>query len=396
MPEARGTRWPAVWAVFLAGLVAAACIGKVPPLLPALRADLGLTLVQSGFIATMLNAMGMAVGMFAGIFADRYGHKRFALAGLGLLALGGVLGATAGGFAALLTSRFLEGTGFILTTISGIALITNVTRPADRPHAMSLWSAYMPTGGAIAMVLAPAALAAIGWQGYWIAIAVATLAVLLLVARFVPAPRFGGQVRIRQLAVESLTRPGSLFLCLAFFGYAAQWASIMIWLPTYAVGERGASAALAALLTTGMVAVNIPGNLAGGWIMGRGVSRATMIIVAAAAQAAFGIGVFAEALPDAVRYGCCLGFSMVGGLLPVAVMSGVPVHALSHSHIGTANGMVMQTSQFAQFVGPLAVAWLAARLGWSASLAPMLAFAACSIAAGIAVGRIERAPRARR
>lgn len=376
--------------MFLAGLVAAFCIGKVPPLLPALRAELGLTLVQSGLVATMLNAMGMLVGLFSGLLADRFGHTRFALAGLFLLALGGVAGAAAGGFEALLFSRFVEGTGFIMTTVSGIALITGATSAVDRPHALSMWAAYMPTGGALAMLFAPLALAAIGWRGYWLLIAGASAAACVLVARVVPAQASVQPPRIGRLAIESLAQRGNLLLCLAFFGYTAQWASIMTWLPTFAVDERGASPALAAWLTTIMVAINIPGNLAGGWIMGRGVSRSSMIVFASAVQAAACAGIFLDALPDAARYACCLGFSFFGGLLPMAVLSGIPVHARSHAHIGTANGMVMQFSQVGQFLGPLAIAALAVRQGWPASLAPMLALSVCTIAAGIAIGRLER------
>jgi MFS family permease len=76
------THWPAVWVVFAGGLAAGAHIGKVPPALPAIRADLGLSLLQSGFVATMLYAIGALVGVFGGAVADRYGQKRFALIGL--------------------------------------------------------------------------------------------------------------------------------------------------------------------------------------------------------------------------------------------------------------------------------------------------------------------------
>jgi len=383
------TNWPAVWAVFLAGLAAAGYIGKVPPLLPLLREDLGLSLVESGFIATMLNVMGAVVGMFAGVFADRYGHKRFALSGLALLAAGGLAGAVSGSFMTLLFSRFIEGAGFIMTTVSGIALIANVTQAADRPRAMSLWSAYMPTGGALALLLAPLALATIGWRGFWISSAAAAAFAFVLVARLVPAPAFGGNVRIMRLAAESLAHPGGLGLCLAFFGYASMWATVMIWLPTFAVDQRGATPAAAALLTVGMVAINIPGNLMGSWVMGRGFSRSKMIVAASLVQAAACVGMFPDLLPDAARYACCLAFSLVGGLIPMAVLSGVPVHAKSREHIGTTNGMVMQVSQVGQFGAPLAVAAIATASGWQASLPLMLAFAACAIAGGIAIGRNE-------
>ena len=76
------TNWPAVWAIFAGGLVAGAYMTKVAPAMPGLRDELGLTLVESGLIATMFNLMGMLVGMLAGVLCDRFGHKRLALAGL--------------------------------------------------------------------------------------------------------------------------------------------------------------------------------------------------------------------------------------------------------------------------------------------------------------------------
>ncbi|MEX0638533.1 MAG: MFS transporter, partial [Burkholderiales bacterium] len=119
----RATRWPAVWAVFAGGLVCGAFIGKVPPALPAQREELGLTLVESGFIATTFNVIGLLVGMFVGVLCDRFGHKRLGLAGIAVMSLAGLLGAAAWDFPSLLASRFLEGVGFILFTVAGSALM---------------------------------------------------------------------------------------------------------------------------------------------------------------------------------------------------------------------------------------------------------------------------------
>src|SRR5438045_1747923 len=66
---------------------------KVPPTLPALRVELGLSLVESAFIVTTFNVLGMLVGMIAGMLGDRFGRKRLSLAGLGLMAVGGGFGA---------------------------------------------------------------------------------------------------------------------------------------------------------------------------------------------------------------------------------------------------------------------------------------------------------------
>src|SRR5512145_2496760 len=145
---------------------------KVAPALPGLREELGLTLVESGFIATTFNVMGMLVGMLAGVLCDRFGHKRLAFTGLVVLSLGGILGAGAWGFGSLLFGRFVEGVGFILFTVSAVALMNaSAGTPRERAKALGLWSSYMPTGGSIALFAAPWLIAAWGWRGLWLVFA---------------------------------------------------------------------------------------------------------------------------------------------------------------------------------------------------------------------------------
>ena len=388
---APATRWPAVWAVFAGGLIAGAYIGKVPPALPALRADFALTLVEAGYIATMLNLIGGTVGMFAGAFSDRFGHKRIALGGLALMTAGGLAGAFASAYALLLFSRFLEGAGFIMMTVSGVALTAHAAAGTDRPKAMALWSCYMPAGGSLAMLVAAVALALYDWRSLWVAISAAAALCYVLVAQSVPPRASPGGVGLLRLGAESLTHPATLLLCVAFAGYVAQWSAFFTWLPTFVVGERGGSTMQGALLTAAWVAINVPGVLAGGWLMARGAPRSRMIVLGSAIQALAAAGAFLDVLPDWGRYASCLAFSFFGGVIPAAVFSGVAGFARSSQHIGTVSGMVMQTAQLSQFVSPILVAWLATRFGgWHAALWVMLAFAASAALCGFALTRIER------
>jgi len=385
-----GTRWPAVWAVFAGGLICGAYIGKVPPALPAQREELGLSLVESGFIATTFNVIGLLVGMFVGVLCDRFGHKRLGLAGLAVMCLAGFLGAAAWDFPTLLTSRFFEGVGFILFAVSGSALMAaTAAEQRDRSKVMGLWSAYMPAGGSAAMFLAPLILAAWGWRGFWVVLAIVAALCFVLVARLAPTPRYGS-VRSMKLALESLAQPGSVALALLFAFYVAQWTSVMIWLPTFLVEERGASTAVASLMTAFMVLVNVPGNLGGGWLLGHGVRRGPLILGACAAMVVTDVGMLTSALPDGPRYFSVLVFSLCVGVIPACIFSGVVAHAKTPQHVGTTNGMVMQTSQAGQFFGPILLVWLASNFGgWGASLWAMLAFAAGGALCGYAILRIE-------
>ncbi|HEX9184542.1 MAG TPA: MFS transporter [Burkholderiales bacterium] len=375
--------------MFAAGLACGAYIGKVPPALPAQRAELGLSLVESGFIATTFNVIGLAVGMFVGVLCDRFGHKRLGLVGLAIMSLAGLLGAAAWDFPSLLASRFFEGVGFILFTVSGSALMAATAGAMDRTRVMGLWSAYMPSGGSLVILAAPLILWLSSWRGLWVTMSVAAALCFVLVARYVPAPRYGS-VSSLKLAAESLAQPASIALALLFAFYVAQWTSVMIWLPTFLVGERGATAGLASFLTALMVLVNVPGNLGGGWLLAHGVRRGPLVLAACAVMVVTDIAMLSSALPDALRFLAVLVFSCCAGVIPACIFSGVVVHAKTPQHVGTTNGMVMQTSQAGQFFGPILLAWLASHFGgWGASLWAMLAFAAGGALCGYAVLRIE-------
>jgi MFS family permease len=383
------SNWPAIWAIYAGGLVAGAYMTKVAPALPGLRGELGLSLVESGLIATTFNLMGMLVGMLAGVLCDRFGHKRLALFGLIVLAAGGALGAAAWGFASLLVARFLEGVGFIAFVVSAVALMNaSAATPRDRARALGLWSSYMPTGGTIALLAAPLLIGAWGWRGLWLVFAVLALVSVIVLARLVPASHYG-QVSSMRLVVESLRNAGNITMALLFAFYVAQWTSIMVWLPTFLVDEHRMSATAAALATALYVLINAPGNLTGGWLLARGVPRGALVIGGTLIAALCEIGMLAGALPGAARYALVLVFSFSAGVIPAAVFAGLPVHARTPQHIGTGNGIVMQASQIGQFLAPLALAWIATGFGWHANLWALLAFAAGAALCGIAIGRIE-------
>ena len=61
------------WLVVAGGVAAAVHVGKLPPAIPVLREGLGLTLVEAGFLLSLVQFAGMTLGLLVGLAADRLG-----------------------------------------------------------------------------------------------------------------------------------------------------------------------------------------------------------------------------------------------------------------------------------------------------------------------------------
>lgn len=393
-PPAPRSDWLVIgWAV-AGGIVAALSVGKVPPAMPFLRADLSLGLVEGGFVVSVFNTLAMALGLMVGVLADRLGRRRLLGVGFACLAGGGLLGAFADGLTVLLVSRFIEGIGFILVAVSSPAIVIAAAAPQDRALALSLWSVFTPAGMALALVTAPPLLHALDWRAVWLVIAAAGLVALVGVTwatRRVELPQALAGSPLRTV-VETLSRPGLRWLALAFGAYAFQWVSLMVWLPTFLAEDLGATIATAALLTALVVAVNVPSNVLAGWLLGRGVARVVLLVGGSAAMGLAGWGIFTEALPGGLRFALCVVFSFVGGVVPASLFAGTAAHAPSPGHMGAANGLLMQGSNAGQFIGPPIVAAAVASAGgaWTGALGPLAAGAVIAGLCGIMAARSER------
>jgi MFS family permease len=387
-----GTSWPAVTAALFAGVAAAGYAGKLPPALPALREEFGLSLVAAGWVVSIFNTIAAAAAVAFGLGADRLGALRFAAAAVALLAAGGVAGALAPSGGWLLASRIVEGAGFLALTVSLPALIFSATAPADRRLTLGLWSSYMPFGMAITLVAAPLALAWVGWRGLWLAVVGAMLvcagALFLQGERYVRPP---SSSRTLRAIAEGLRQPGPWWAAGAMGCYTAQWTAVMVWLPTFLVQTRGVSLAAASLVTAAVVAVNVPGTLTGTWLLERHVPRGMLIGAAAVAMAVSGIGIFADAAPDWLRLGSCFAFSYLSGVTPPATFTSTQTYARSASQVASLQGLIMQVSNLGQLLGPPAVAAVVAATGrWADAVYVMLVAAACGLACGLAITRHER------
>jgi predicted MFS family arabinose efflux permease len=253
----------------------------------------------------------------------------------------------------------------------------------------------MPAGTATMMALAPLLMQSIGWRGLWLANALLVVAFALLLAgatRGLPSPAGARQgVSIGADLMETLRAPGPRLLALTFATYTLHYLAVLGFLPTILVEEHGLAPATAAVMAAIAVAINIPGNLAGGWLVHRGAPAWIVAAAVSVAMAVCSLLIYDAGLPLAARYACCLALSLIGGALPAVVIGAGPTLAPTPRHIATTNGLIMQGSNLGQMIGPPAVAALAARIGdWSWSPLVLCAAAALGVALSLQLRALSR------
>jgi len=379
MPQ---TRWPTVFLALTGGIIAAAHFGKMPPSLPMLRADLGLSLVQGGWAVSIFSLIGLVFGILAGTLSDSLGARRVLALGLAFLALGSVAGSLSSSESMLLASRALEGVGFLLAATSGGALIAQSSSPNDLKRSLGLWSTYMPAGSALMILTAPLFLENVGWRGLFQMIALLSFIWVFLLLRN-SRPAKTSRTSWRQLPGNLKTviaAPGPVVLSLSFAFYTFQWVTLMVWLPSAMIETEGLSPAFTALLTAVIVAANIIGNLGAGWLQHKGLPRSVILAGGAILMAVSAQGIFSETLPGLARFILCLVFSAAGGILPGVILSGAPAVSPRADAIGATNGLMVQGSHLGQMIGPPVIAAVVSASGtWGSSVWAMNGAAAAIV-----------------
>ncbi|MBF0168126.1 MAG: MFS transporter [Alphaproteobacteria bacterium] len=388
----QNTNWRAVLAVLAAGIAMAMHVGKVPPAVALVRADLGLGLIAVGWLLSLFALIGAGLGSVVGGVVDRFGQKKALLFGLAATVLGSLLGGLlADGPVLLLLSRALEGVGLVSVIVAAPALIWRDTISRDQRLAFGLWSTWMPAGAALMMALSPLLLAEFGWRANWLTAGSLTLAAFVLalicIGPDAPAaqrPRRGGLKEVVKL-------PAAWILALSFCFYSMSFQTVFGFLPSYLIDQQQLDAPLAARLTALAILVNVVGNLSAGWLIRLGLARWQVIALACLAMGLCAWGIFSETLPMPARYGFCLAFSGIGGVIPAVIFIAAPGFAPTPRHVATIGGVIVQGLSLGQLTGPPVLAFLVERWGsWSIAPVFLSALAGLGIILALALGRLER------
>jgi MFS family permease len=350
--------------VILAGVCAALHVGKLAPAIAALQASLGLTLLQAGFLLSLVQAAGMVGGLALGAFSDRLGGRRSVLLGLGVLSVASVAGGLSQTVPLLMALRALEGFGFLLVALPAPGLVRALVPPGRLPAMLGLWSAYMPLATALVLLMGPLVIQAWGWQPWWWLLAAVTGLMALWFALGVPAGvGESGARRVGDGLRSTVGSIGPWLVALMFACYSSQWLAVIGFLPTIYT-QAGIAPALTGVLTALAAAVNIAGNVMSGRLLQQGAAPRSLLWQGFVTMAVTSVLAFADLdQPPAVRYGAVLLFSAVGGLIPGTLFSMALRVAPAEGAVAATVGWVQQWSSAGQFIGPPLAAALASRVG---------------------------------
>ena len=382
-------RWPTIILLWFIGVLAAAQLGKMAALMPAIRADLGLSLSSAGLMVSLIEAGGASLGAIAGILAARFSGRAVLAAGSILVATAGLAGAVAPDAALLYAARLIESIGYLMVVIAAPSLIAMAAGRASAT-ALALWSTFVPVGIAAGTILSGLAASLTDWRlilVFWALIVLTTLP---------------GTFRLPTMAEHRQTGlavpPVAIWaLALGFGFYTTLEVGVLGMLPAYLSDAWGFSIATAGIVTGVTSAATIAGSFTAARLIGTGEGARrplTLIAIGLAAPAALffvgfpGGGLATEVSGSAVA-AAVIAANAVSGLVAAVAFARLPAllrrSGAALSLVTASNGVFAQFGAAGSLIGPPLVGYVASHWGWS-TVAPVVAALSVLSLAGFALG----------
>lgn len=366
--------------LLIAGIVAAIHVGKLPPAIPILTQTMGFTLVQSGFLLSLVQMAGMTTGLIIGMVTENFGLRRSIISGLFLLGLSSIFGGFAHTANELLFLRALEGFGFLFVTVPVPSLIRRLVSKENQTLKIGLWGAYMGVGSAIALIVGSWVIAQLGWRQWWEILGIVNFIMVGIIFSTIPSDKHiptSQEINAKYIEnthwlsqlIQIIRTPGATLAALAFAMYSGQWLAVVGFLPTI-YNDSGLSMTQGSLLTAIVAFANAIGAIMAGRLLNKRIKPRLILYLGYAVMGTGALITFAgsDIFPIWIRYIAIVLFSGVGGLIPSTLFAMAVHFAPTLKSSSASVGWVMQWSAIGQFSGPPLLAYLASQMhSWNYS-----------------------------
>lgn len=364
----------------IAGIVAAAHIGKISVALPFILFDLNISTVSTGYLLSIFSISAVVLCLVVGMVVSDKNVIFLIAIGFAFLSFGGFWGSASAGYSSFLVSRVLEGVGFVLIIVSAPYLISVSTSAQSRKGAMLFWGIALPSGIALGILLFWPYLGNELWEAYWQAIA--TLASVFCIGMLC-LHWHEQRIMIPSLTIswpaqgfEFRKYKSVVLLAVAFFIYNLQNLAIVAWLGKLAIDYLNLLDFNLALLSSSIIFMNVIGNLLAFVI--RDKVRLTLLLMLVQAGMAVAILCFFIIEPPLWKLPFLYVFSFFGGMLPGTLMSHVPLYMKSEKDIPKGIGLLVLGDNLGALAGPTVFAYAVffADDWWGFAVVPCVALAA--------------------
>lgn len=139
-------RWIILSIIYLGMVSFAFAYHAIPPVLPLIIKEFGLSHAQGGLLMGIFAFPGIVVSILAGMLSDRYGTRVVGTLALALMVLGTLLTALSTGYLYLLLGRMIAGIGSMAISVNLLRLLALWFREKEVGLAMGIYATSYPFG----------------------------------------------------------------------------------------------------------------------------------------------------------------------------------------------------------------------------------------------------------
>lgn len=374
MTDVKHTPFALVVLLWLSGVLAAGQFAKISVTFPYFREAFFSHGSSLGFVVSLISAVGLVCGLFAGAFIARVGARKPLIFALCLGAVLSMYQSYIPSFGLFLASRAVEGVSHLLIVVAAPTLLGQITEPRHRAMTMALWSTVFAVSFAVFSWGGGPLVDAFGVSSlFWchgIAMAMAAVCVWLMLPSNI-TPRSTEPLTVKAIVARHVTAYSSPRIAApaaGWFFYAAGFVALVTVMPDFfapawrqiLVGVLPLSALIVSM-TLGIALVRKYTSISV-------VIAGFAISLGLALSMAFGVPV--EIAGVAVL--------AATGLVQAGSFSAIPVLNNSPQDQALANGALAQLGNAGNMVGTPALIWLTNAFG----LAGLIAFAVTTFGCG--------------
>ena len=384
---------PGPWRSLVALTLARAAMGfqfqSVAAVAPLMAESMQLDKTQLGWLIGLYLLPGVAFALPGGLLGRRYGDRRVVLAGLALMAAGGVWLASARTMLEADAARVVTGAGAVMLNVLMTKMVTDLFEGGERLLAMSVLINAWPIGIGLALVVAGPVGAVAGWRVGLGTTAIVAAVGFVVVATLYRAPPQAARSDVQAPGLRVLSRVDWLHVTIAalpWMSYNAAYQILLAFAPLFLVGQGMGIAGAGSLMALNTV-LFVASVQAGGFVLRRAPRPDVVCHLAIAGWCVSLLFIAAGAAP--------LPWLVIGGLLgglPAAALVSLPGEFLRPESRNAGMGVFYTVYYFGCAVLPPVAGLVYDRLGGQAALWSASCVAICASLTLVVYRSLLRAP----